>query len=257
MAFAFTVAVAFVAFVAIYGAVIWLVRRFVKGHVREGHNDVLVPLFLTAGTLYAVLLAFLVIAVWESHGAAEDNAAEEASTLATLYRQTAGMPLPEQRELRSLLREYTETVVKDEWPIQAKSGGRSPKARRLVTVIYATLGHLNAADRTSPQTVEFLRTFNVVAADRNRRGLQAKQELPPLLWLGLLLGAVIIVAMTFFLYMDVFWPHFVMSTLMSALILTLLFITFLLNRPFSGPMGITAEAFENSLQVYDSVDGGS
>ncbi|MBV8489441.1 MAG: DUF4239 domain-containing protein [Candidatus Eremiobacteraeota bacterium] len=250
------IVVAFVCFFALYGAIVWLVRRFVKGHVREGHNDVLVPLFLTAGTLYAVLLAFLVIAVWETHGAADDNASEEASTLATLYRQTAGMPSREQRDLRALLREYTVAVVTDEWPVQARTGGRSAKARVLVTDIYAMLGHLNPADRTSPQTVEFLRTFGVVAADRNRRGLQANQQLPSILWIGLLVGAGIIVAMSFFLYMDVFWPHFVMSGLMTGLILTLLLITFMLNRPFNGPMGIDAGAFENATSVYDAVDRG-
>ena len=248
------VIVALVGFFAAYGVVVWLVRRFVKGHVREGHNDVLVPLFLTAGTLYAVLLAFLVIAVWETHGAADENASEEASTLATLYRQTAGMPSGERRELRALLREYTDAVIDDEWPIQAKTGGRSEKARNAVTDIYAALGQLNPADRNSPQTAEFLRTFDVVAADRNRRGLQANQQLPGVLWIGLLAGATIVVAMSFFLYMDVFWPHFVMSGLMTALVLTLLIITYLLNRPFSGPLAIDAGAFENARQVYASVD---
>ena len=37
-----------------------VVRRLVHGHVAEGHNDVLVPLFLTAGVIYAVLLGFMV-----------------------------------------------------------------------------------------------------------------------------------------------------------------------------------------------------
>src|SRR5271156_6562534 len=96
-----------------------LVRRWMRGSVREGHNDVLVPLFLTAGTLYAVLLGFLVIAVWENYESAKDNAAEEASTLTTLYRQTNGMPPSERQEMRILLREYTESVARDEWKIQA------------------------------------------------------------------------------------------------------------------------------------------
>ena len=42
---------------------VWVMRRLVKGHVAEGHNDVLVPIFLTAGTIYAVFLAFVVVAV--------------------------------------------------------------------------------------------------------------------------------------------------------------------------------------------------
>ena len=74
-----------------------LVRRIVHGRISEGHNDLPVPIFQTAGTIYAVLLAFSVIAVWQSYGAARENEAEEASTLATLYRQTNGLPSQPQR----------------------------------------------------------------------------------------------------------------------------------------------------------------
>ena len=39
-------------------------RRIAHKHVGEGHNDVLVPVFLTAGVIYAVLLGFgLIMAV--------------------------------------------------------------------------------------------------------------------------------------------------------------------------------------------------
>jgi hypothetical protein len=50
------------------GAVLYAVvgvligRKIVRHQVAEGHNDVLVPVFLTAGVIYAVLLGFTVIA---------------------------------------------------------------------------------------------------------------------------------------------------------------------------------------------------
>ena len=242
---------------ALYVGVLWVIRKLVRSHVREGHNDVLVPLFLTAGTLYAVLLAFLVIAVWEAYGAAKDNAAEEASTLATMYRQTNGMPGDEQAKFRGLIREYTEAVIKDEWAIQAQTGGASPKARHAVAEMYRTFGTLPAAEQTAPLSVEFLRTYSTVAADRNRRTLQASEELPAILWLGLLVGGAIVIGMSFFLFMDVFWPHLVMSGAMGALILTLLGITFALDQPFKGPLPLDSAAFEHSMAVYDSVDKGN
>jgi hypothetical protein len=241
----------------LYTGLIWSARRFVKAYVREGHNEVLIPIFLTAGTIYAVLLAFVVIAVWEAHDAAHANAAEEASTLATMYRQTAGMPPNEQREMRRLLREYTEAVFKQEWQIQAQTGGASPTARHLVTEIYRAIGRLPPSEASAPVSVEFLRTFSVVAADRNRRTLEADEQLPRILWFVLLLGAAIVIGMTFFLYMEVFWLHFVISAAMTILIGALLIVTLLLNRPFSGPLAVDAVAFEHSLGVYDSVDKGN
>jgi hypothetical protein len=233
-----------------------LVRRVVKGRVSQGHNDLPVPIFQTAGTIYAVLLAFSVIAVWQSYGAAKDNVAEEASTLATLYRQTNGLPSGPQRVLRQLLRKYTEAVVVEEWPIQAATGGVSYNARKDLGGIYRAYRGFDPRIAASPIAVEFLQTMRSVAADRNRRTLEASGSLPAVLWIGLLVGGAIVVGMTFVMHTPAAYPHLLFSVLLAALIGTLLFITLVLHRPFYGPLGISADSFEHSLAVFDSVDKG-
>jgi hypothetical protein len=231
-------------------------RRFVRRIAVEGHNEVPMPILQTAGTIYAVLLAFSVIAVWQSYGAAKDNVAEEASTLTTLYRQTNGLPSGARRELRGLLRAYTDAVVVDEWPIQSATGGASDKARKALGNIYRAFGAMDATVAASPIAVEFIQTMRTVAADRNRRTLQASESLPAVLWVGLLIGGVIVIGMTFLLDADATWPHVIYSVLLSALIGTLLFITLVLHRPFEGPLAIRPDSFEHSLAVFDSVDRG-
>jgi hypothetical protein len=233
-----------------------VVRSVVNGRVSEGHNDLPVPIFQTAGTIYAVLLAFSVIAVWQSYGAAKDNAAEEASTLTTLYRQTNGMPQPAQSILRRLLREYTEAVIADEWPIQAAYGGASPHAREQLGAIYGAYRTMDPKVASSPVGIEFLQTVRTVAADRNQRTLEAGESLPAVLWIGLLVGAAIVVGMTFVLHTPATFPHVLFSVLLAALIGTLLFITLVLHRPFAGPLGIPPDSFRHSLEVFDSVDRG-
>ena len=42
------------------------VRAFVRRYVGPGHNEVLLTICQTAGTIYAVLLGFLVVVVWQS-----------------------------------------------------------------------------------------------------------------------------------------------------------------------------------------------
>jgi hypothetical protein len=233
-----------------------LVRRLVKGRVSEDHNDLPVPIFQTAGTIYAVLLAFSVIAVWQSYGAAKDNMEEEASTLTTLYRQTNGLPDAQQWVLRRLLRDYTRAVVVDEWPIQAATGGASPRARKALGEIYRAYRTMDHRVAASPISIEFLQTLRIVAADRNRRTLEASEALPAVLWLGLLIGGVIVIGMTFVLYTEQMWPHVLFSVLIAALIGTLLLITLLLHRPFHGPLGLSSDSFQHTLSVFDSVDNG-
>jgi hypothetical protein len=224
--------------------------------VHEGHNEIPVPVFQTAGTIYAVLLAFSVIAVWQSYAAAKDNVAEEASTLTTLYRQTNGLPEVEQRLLRGELHTYTLAVVMDEWPIQAATGGAAVTARKALGDIYRAYRTMDPRVAASPIGVEFLTTMRTVAADRNRRTLQASEALPAVLWVGLLVGGFVVVGMTFVLHTEAAWPHYLSAALIAALIGTLLFITFVLQRPFSGPLAIQPDSFAHSLSVYDSVDRG-
>jgi len=231
-------------------------RNLMRGRIREGHNDVLSPIFLTAGTLYAVLLAFLVIAVWESYGEDKITAAGEASALTTLYRETNGLPDRERLELRGLLREYTQAVVDDEWAIQARGAGASPKARKAIGDLYRAFHTMDPHVANSSVGSAILGTLQTVANDRDTRRFQSSEALPQVLWAGLVLGGLVVISMTFLLYMEATWPHVVFSVLMSALIGLMLFIALILNRPFAGPLAISSESFEHALTVYDSVDKG-
>ncbi len=91
----------FVGGTVLFGVVdVFLGRKLVHHHVAEGHNDVLVPVFLTAGVIYAVLLGVTVIAEWEFYDSAKSNTAEEAALLVPLYRQTKMMIDDKGREMR-------------------------------------------------------------------------------------------------------------------------------------------------------------
>ena len=232
-------------------------RRFLHGTVREGHNDVLVPLFLTAGTIYAVMLGFLVVVVWEAYGDAKGNVAVEASTLTTMYRMTNGMDAEELKVMREHIRAYTEAVVGKEWEIQAKTGGAAPEARRQIAAIYREFSHMPGDTGNSSINREFLQQFSLVTAARNKRTLQAGEAVPWVLWFGLVGGATIVISMSCLLYMEVRWAHMLMAGVLTAMIGMLLFITVILSKPFQGALALEPGPFEHSLSVYKAVDGGN
>jgi hypothetical protein len=67
-------------------------------------------------------------------------------------------------------------------------------------------------------------------------------------------SGVLVLALALLLYMDRAWPQIVATSLMAGLFAMLLAVTFILSRPFVGPMALQPDAFEHSLTVYDSVD---
>jgi hypothetical protein len=117
-----------------------VVRKLIHRHIAEGHNDVLVPLFLTAGVIYAVLLGFMVVGEWESYDAARANAGEEAAVLVPLYRQTSVMDAHGRDEMRNVLREYAEHVVQG-WQRFA-NGERNRQAGHDANALLSVIGEL-------------------------------------------------------------------------------------------------------------------
>lgn len=58
----------------------------------EASNDVVGNYYQTLGTIYAVLLAFVVFVVWSQFNDARGAVAEEAKDLEDLLRLAAGLP---------------------------------------------------------------------------------------------------------------------------------------------------------------------
>src|SRR5580693_4459031 len=125
---------------------VFIGRKILHHKVKEGHNDVMVPLFLTAGVIYAVLLAFMVIAMWETYDVAKANVAEEASLMVPLYRQTFAMSEEKGSEMRHLLHEYGEDVVKN-WETFRVTAKGSPEARYVATKIVAVFNTMEPATK--------------------------------------------------------------------------------------------------------------
>ncbi len=59
-----------------------LVQRLVPSGPRQEHNDVAGCIYAVLGVAYAVLLAFVVIAVWQDYQTAKTNLESEANELA-------------------------------------------------------------------------------------------------------------------------------------------------------------------------------
>jgi hypothetical protein len=62
-----------------------LVDRLVPAVSRQRHNDVAGFIYAALGVIYAVLLALVVISVWEEYQAASETVEEEANSVAEIF----------------------------------------------------------------------------------------------------------------------------------------------------------------------------
>jgi len=96
-----------------------LVRRLASVEVLERHNDVAGFIYAVIGVVYAVLLGFAAITVWERYDRAQASVEQEANDLADLYRDAETFPANVRTQLKDQIRDYVRLVVQKEWPAMA------------------------------------------------------------------------------------------------------------------------------------------
>jgi uncharacterized protein DUF4239 len=233
----------------------WLSYRILPESASTEYNSSLSPFLTIIGLMFGALLGFTVVVAFEQFSSASANVAGEATTLTTMYRQTVSMPDPARTQLRQLLRTYTTAVEGPEWQNQ-KRGEANETARTALTQMYQVIGTEQPSVANSPATSNFMGRLTTLASDRNTRILDASPRIPPVLWCGLLIGAIILVTITGFMRLGNRRGHLVLCSAVAVLLGLLLFVIFSLDRPFNSQTGVTPIPFAHSLKVFDAVDRG-
>lgn len=113
-----------------YAVGLMLLTRAVYGVSRLAENNEVAGFkFAVVGVFYAVLLAFVVVAVWEEYRHTEAAVRNEAKAAVDLYRVTFGLPVEDGAAIRQRLITYTDHVRKFEWRAMAR-GKRSEDASK-------------------------------------------------------------------------------------------------------------------------------
>ena len=102
-----------------------LVAALVTLSTLENHNQVAGYIYSVVGVVYAVLLAFIAIVVWQQHTQVQNHIEQEANQLGDLYRNAQVFPEEVRTRLQNQIRAYGRIVVEKEWPAMAK-GETSP-----------------------------------------------------------------------------------------------------------------------------------
>jgi hypothetical protein len=89
-----------------------LFHPLVDVKVRRAHNDLAGFSIAIISVVYAVLLAFIAVATWESFSSAETIVQEEAGYIGNLYRDTKGFPDQIGEQIRMRLKDYTDRVIR-------------------------------------------------------------------------------------------------------------------------------------------------
>jgi hypothetical protein len=128
-----------------------LVRRRVALSTLETHQDVAGYILAVVGVVYAVLLAFVTISVWEQYEDAKGDANREAATVGLLYRDALILDRGNHR-LQVALSDYARSVAGPEWKEIAAEHREHRETDAALNRVWAEFRDLRRGGRGTPSS---------------------------------------------------------------------------------------------------------
>jgi hypothetical protein len=215
--------------------------------------------YALAGGVYAVVLAFVAVAAYETADRAAGVASAEANALNSLTFASAGLPSELGLQIRTEVDGYIKVVTDKEWPAQQAYQIQDATFENGWAKVRELSRKISAFEPANPgqETVKasMVHVMTDLASDRRARILASGEHLPDPVWQMLVVGLVIVM---FFVYL--FGPHSFklhiavvgMTMLSIGLVFTLIIA---LDYPFRGDLSVSDEAFVGVREVGDRAFG--
>jgi hypothetical protein len=148
----------------------------------EEHNILVTGMFAAVSLIYTVLLAFLIISVWQTFSAADQAVSQEAGALVTVARDAELLPQPLRGQVLDQLHAYTMYVMNDEWNTMRQGTNEreiaSPQALAASTNLWILFRQLPSSTINS----EMLRSLDYLSEQRVARLMESQNSLPGIFW---------------------------------------------------------------------------
>ena len=229
-----------------------LAHRFFPQSILQQHNEIAGFMFAVVGVVYAVLLAFLAIGVWERFDAAETLVHDEASQLVVVYRRVDAFPSASVA-LRKQIARYVDLVISDEWP-KMNAGSQSSAANRLIENIAYQVRHLRVTTATQQDLLmSLIDGLQGTMMDRNDRLLLSNTGINTFLWAILFFGAAGVLLFSYLFAFKSIGAQIAMTGLLAFSLSLVLYLIAVMDYPYRGDVRIQATPFIEARQSFKSI----
>jgi hypothetical protein len=232
-----------------------LVRNAVGPDVLACHNNVAGFIYGVIGVVYAVLLGFTAIMVWEQFRNAQEGVEREADALADLYREARSFPPEVRDQVAFQVRAYARAVIEKEWPAMAE-GESSPESWEEYEQLWRTYHKfMPQTDQQRAWYAEAIRALNELGDSRRDRLLRVRSGLPAVIWSVLLAGGTVTIGFTFLFGTRSAWAQGLMTASLALTIGVVLLSILALEHPFAGITRVNPATFHQLEEILSAWNG--
>ena len=228
------------------------IRRLVTLDRLRTNNEVAGFKFATVGVIYAVLLAFAVIVVWEKFNQAESAVAKEATAAATIMRLAQGVDADHGAAIHKATIDYLTATIAQDWPAMER-GRVSAAGTEALSKIYVAVLKFHSFDASEGLVIaEILRQVDRLSEARREILVAANGTVPGIIWLVLFIGAFLTVGFTFFFGAASLYAQSFMTGALSFMIFCGLLTIIAIDHPFAGTFKVGPEAIAGVIEDFGS-----
>lgn len=218
----------------------------------SAHNEVAGFLLTMVGVVYAVVLGFVVIVVWQRYTAAEGYVDDEASAVANAYRLSSGLPAATRVPIRADVRAYIDDVVQREWPLMQR--GVMPGTSTVLEDAAHRVDTLQPASRGAGNVQEaMMDAFERVFDARRLRLSAIAPSVKPVLWLALVLGGTVMLGFAYLFGTRNRGAQLAMTGAITAIMALLILVVVEFDTPYNGSVEIQPAVWTDLAQRLPAI----
>ncbi|HEX2131802.1 MAG TPA: hypothetical protein VHH15_09575 [Actinophytocola sp.] len=231
------------------GIVAYLIRRLGATEGVVENNEAAGQVFTLVGGLQAVLVAFVLISLFDGASAAEDGSYAEADSVVAAAWASESLAEADRAAIVAQARTYAETVITEEWP-------RMREGQEVSDQGWDELSELRRLVAAAPAEDEWAIDQKTEASQQLWEAYQARQErlnaatdggVNSVVWFAMVAGAVMSLALPLLFGGPRPLTHILIVSTLAATMTLLLFATHQLQNPYSGGAEIEPAAFVAAL----------
>lgn len=232
-----------------------IVRKRYDLDLLRNYNEVTDPLLAVVGTLFAILLGFMVANAMTRFEEARNNAQLEAGAVGDIFRLAGAADDCDVVKLRKQCLEYANVVVNDEWKMMEKHK-MSDSAWNVYGDMWQEI--LHCEPKTQGQSnihQSLLAAITQLGECRRARSAQLSYALPYSLWVIVTVGAVATIFFTYFFGAEKLAIQLTMTSIVAIVLSLNIFLLISFDDPFSGDVRISPAPFQVDVKIFESVIG--
>lgn len=213
-------------------------------------NEFIGIFFGALSLIYSLLIAFVIIAVWEDYEELNQTVEKETDQLSSIISHTATLPDSLKIPVTNAIASYCNMVI-NEWSQQKDHTDSSASAIPSLRLFLL---------QSQPQGRLQENVFNVVdenlsnISDLRRERLEHyRSHVPTLVWLILVAGSILVIVFSFFVYTESAQLKRIGVSFLSAMVAMSIFLVYTLDHPFSSSIRISEAPYKKVVLLLEQM----